>query len=540
MFNFLCLDFLTKSTRFSYTRAAHFTHLSYHLKTKTPHKPHKPQKHKHPTKILPMPRNLHSILFFFTISLIISQWIVVSSIGVNWGTSASHPLPPDKVVELLKSNGINKVKLFDADPIVLESLSGSGISVIVGIPNSLLRSLSSSKKVSDSWVHDNLTRYFSNGGRTVRIEYIAVGDEPFLQSYGKQFQPFLVGALTNIQIALTKAKLDKKVKVVVPCNSDAFLSESGLPSKGHFRPDLNKTMNQLLTFLSKHQSPFFINIYPFLSIHQNKNTSLDFALFKPTAHSLNDSHRTYKNSFDLSFDTLVTALSKVGFPDIEIVVGQIGWPTDGALNASSSIAQNFMKGLVDHLQSRLGTPLRPRKPPLDMYIFSLLDENQRNITTGNFERHWGVFTFDGQAKYNIDFGQGSRKLMNAQNVEYLPSSWCVVNNNKDVSNVAGSALKACSAADCSALSPGGSCFNITWPGNVSYAFNSYYQLQNQRADSCDFNGLGLITTVDPSVGRCRFAVELRTSASIALEWTPLLWRRLLMLASFYVCLFWLT
>ncbi|KAF5194869.1 hypothetical protein FRX31_015544, partial [Thalictrum thalictroides] len=55
-------------------------------------------------------------------------------------------------------------------PIVLQSLFGSAIDVTVGIPNAMLRSLSSNNKVADTWVDDNLTRYFTNGGRTVRIE----------------------------------------------------------------------------------------------------------------------------------------------------------------------------------------------------------------------------------------------------------------------------------------------------------------------------------------------------------------------------------
>lgn len=322
---------------------------------------------------------------------------------------------------------------------------------------------------------------------------------------------------------------------MVPCNSDAYQSESGLPSKGHFRPDLNKTMIELLTFLSKHRSPFFVNIYPFLSLHQNKNISLGFSLFEATAHPRNDSHKTYKNSFDISFDTLVAALSQAGFPDMNIVVGQIGWPTDGAMNASSSIAQTFMKGLVDHLHSKLGTPLRPRKPPMETYIFSLLDEDQRSITTGNFERHWGVFTFDGQAKYHMDLGQGSRSLVNAQAVDYLPTRWCVVDNNKDLLNITATAQDACSTADCSALSPGGSCFNISWPGNVSYAFNSYYQQHDQRSDSCDFGGLGLITTVDPSMGNCRFVIELRTSISTSLSTNKLVWWTFLIASSISAC-----
>lgn len=305
--------------------------------------------------------------------------------------------------------------------------------------------------------------------------------------------------------------------MVVPCSFDAFQSKSGLPSGGHFRSDINKTMIQLLGFLDKHHSPLFVTISPFLKYYQKENTSLNFALFRETARPLNDSHKIYKNAFDLSYDTVVSALSAARFPQIDIVIGQIGWPTDGFANATSSMAEEFMKGLTDHLNSKSGTPLRPHNPPIEAYILSLLDENQRSIATGNFERHWGVFTFDGQAKYHVDFGRGSKKMVNAENIEYFPTRWCVVNNNKDLSNASAKASEACSLADCTALSSGSSCFNISWPGNISYAFNSYYQQHNQNADSCDFGGLGLITTVNPSMENCRFSVEIATSISVSLQ-----------------------
>lgn len=176
-----------------------------------------------------------------------------------------------------------------------------------------------------------------------------------------------------------------------------------------------------------------------------------------------------------------------------------------------------MKGLMDCLNNGSGTPIRPRNPPLETYIFSLLDEDERSTAAGNFERHWGFFTFDGQAKYQVDLGPGSGRLVNAQNVQYLSSKWCVVNNNnKDLSNLSAHAQEACSAADCSAMSPGGSCFNLSWPQNVSYAFNSFYQEHDQRADSCAFGGLGLTTTIDHSVESCRFTIGLSTSLSVPL------------------------
>ncbi|XP_071721039.1 glucan endo-1,3-beta-glucosidase 9 [Rutidosis leptorrhynchoides] len=454
--------------------------------------------------------SLTAIILITTITL--SHTFRVQSIGINWGTTSSHPLPPSKVVELLKQNKITKIKLFDSNPQVLESLSNTNIDVTVGIPNSMLHTLNSSLKAAESWVHDNLTRYLS--GRT-RIEYIAVGDEPFLQSYNSQFYPFVVGAAINIEAAVIRAKLPNMVKIVIPCSFDAFQSETGLPSTGHFRPDINKTMIQVLNFLTKTRSPFFVTISPFLSYYQNKNISLDFALFKETARPHNDSHKSYKNSLELSYDTLVTALTDLGFPDIDIVISQIGWPTDGAPNATVSNAEIFTKGLLNYLYSKKGTPLRPKWTPLETYIYTLLDEDRKNLTAGNFERHWGLLTFDGQVKYQVDFFQNGKNLVNAENVEYLDPKWCVVNNNINTSNATARAIEACANADCTALSTGGSCFNVSWPGNVSYAFNSYYQQHDQRADSCDFGGLGMITTVDPSVGSCRFNVQLKESLSVS-------------------------
>nr|XP_043611335.1 glucan endo-1,3-beta-glucosidase 9 [Erigeron canadensis] len=456
--------------------------------------------------------HLHSLITL-ALLLTLSFPTAVQPIGINWGTAASHPLPPSKVVDLLKLNKITKIKLFDSNPQVLESLQNSNIDVTLGIPNSMLHSLNSSLKAAESWVHDNLTRYLS--GRT-RIEYIAVGDEPFLQSYGLQYYPYVVGAAISIEAALIRAKLANKVKVVIPCSFDAFQSESGLPSKGHFRSDINKTMIEVLNFLTKTRSPFFVNISPFLSYYQNKNISLDFALFKETARPHNDSRRSYKSSFELSYDTLITALTVAGFPQMDIVISQIGWPTDGVPNATVSNAEIFTKGLLNYLQSKKGTPLRPRAVPLETYLYTLVDEDQKNLTAGNFERHWGLFTFDGQSKYQVDFSESTKKLMNAKSVEYLAPKWCVVNNNLDLSNATARAMEACSSADCTALSPGSSCFNLSWPGNVSYAFNSYYQQHDQRADSCEFGGLGMITTVDPSVGGCRFNVQLKPSLSVKL------------------------
>ncbi|KAK6149602.1 hypothetical protein DH2020_017127 [Rehmannia glutinosa] len=398
-------------------------------------------------------------------------------IGVNWGTVSNHRLSPDTVVDLLKDNKIEKVKLFDADPTVLKALMGSGIEVMCD------------------------------------CRYVAVGNEPFLTSYSGQFQSYIMPAMTNLQQSLAKVNLAGMVKLVVPCNADAY--ESSLPSQGTFRPELTQIITQLVSFLSSNGSPFVVNIYPFLSLYGNSDFPQDYAFFGGTTHPVTDGPNVYDNAFDGNFDTLVSALAKLGYAQMPIVIGEIGWPTDGALSANLSAARAFNQGFIKRVLSNQGTPLRPGVPPMDVYLFSLFDEGAKSVLPGTFERHWGIFSFDGQAKYQLNLGNGL--LKNAKQVEYLPSRWCVANPTRDLSAVANHFKLACSYADCTTLNYGGSCNNIGEKGNISYAFNSYYQLQKQNPKSCEFDGLGMVTFLDPSVGDCRFLVGVTYGNSLGLS-----------------------
>ncbi|XAR73400.1 Glucan endo-1,3-beta-D-glucosidase [Bertholletia excelsa] len=454
-----------------------------------------------------------------------SATVAESAIGVNWGTVSFHRLSPSTVVDLLKDNKIQKVKLFDADPDVLKSLVGSGIEVMVGIPNDMLAVLSSSPAACDLWVSQNVSRYMGKGGANIR--YVAVGNEPFLTTYSGQFQSYVIPALTNLQQSLAKANLVNYVKLVVPCNADAY--ESSLPSQGTFRPELTPIITQLVQFLNSNGAPFVVNIYPFLSLYGNSDFPQDYAFFGGTNHPVTDGPNVYYNAFDGNYDTLVAALTKLGYGQMPIVIGEVGWPTDGAVSANITAARAFNQGLVNHVLSNKGTPLRPGAPPVDIYLFSLLDEGAKSILPGNFERHWGIFSFDGQIKYPLNLGNGL--LKNAKDVKYLPSRWCVANPSKDLSGVANHIRLACSVADCTTLNYGGSCNGIGVKGNISYAFNSYYQLQRQNSRSCDFDGLGMITFLDPSVGDCRFLVgvtENKNSSSCfhgkwTIFWFVILW-----------------
>ncbi|CAN1858164.1 Glucan endo-1,3-beta-glucosidase 6 [Linum perenne] len=436
--------------------------------------------------------------------------ISAAGLAANWGTQSTHPLPGDIVVKLLKENGFDKVKLFEADPAALKALGNSGIQVMVGIPNDLLAPLSSSVQAAIDWVQQNVSTYISKNG--VNIRHVAVGNEPFLKTYNDRFVQTTFPALKNIQAALIKAGLGRQVKVTVPLNADVYQSDNGLPSGGNFRPDIHDLMISIIKFLNENNCPLTFNIYPFLSLYADPHFPKEYAYFDGKADPLVDGSISYTNVFDANFDTLVAALEKSGFPSMPVIVGEVGWPTDGDSNANVENAKRFNQGLVDRIVQGRGTPRRSTPP--DVYIFSLIDEDHKSIDPGNFERHWGVFNYDGTLKYPLKMGNGGKGLVPAKGVRYLKRQWCVLSpqaNVADPAALASSINYACTYADCTSLGVGSSCGTLDDKGNASYAFNMYYQTMNQRKGTCNFsNGLSLVTTLDPTVGKCRFQVMIDT------------------------------
>ena len=77
-------------------------------------------------------------------------------------TQATHQLRADTVVEMLKENGIQKVKLFDADESCMKALSRSGNEVMVAIPNNQLSEMNDYDRAMQ-WVKKNVTSYNFRG-----------------------------------------------------------------------------------------------------------------------------------------------------------------------------------------------------------------------------------------------------------------------------------------------------------------------------------------------------------------------------------------
>lgn len=167
----------------------------------------------------------------------------------------------------------------------------------------------------------------------------------------------------------------------------------------------------------------------------------------------------------------------------------------------------MFQGMLDRVAKNKGTPKRSTPP--DIYLFALLDEDVKSILPGNFERHWGMFYYDGSIKYDLLMPDG-QKLIPAKGVRYLEKQWCVLSPTASTADpeIVNSVNYACSYADCTSLGYGSSCNMLDVRGNISYAFNQYYQYENQQKGSCGFNNLSVLTKTDPSAGTCRFEIMI--------------------------------
>ncbi|KAH7840658.1 hypothetical protein Vadar_019864 [Vaccinium darrowii] len=416
---------------------------------------------------------------------------------------------------MLKDNGIKKVKLFDADPSNLNALAGSGIEVMITVANDQLASMGN-YDVANKWVEQNVTGYLKAG---VNITYVAVGNEPFLKDYKDRFTNITLPALQNVQNALNDAGIGDSIKATVPLNADIYESPSynPVPSAGRFRSDISDLMSQVVKFLDKNNAPFTVNIYPFLSLFYGKGQfPMDFAFFDGVSAPLVDNGLEYTNVFEANLDTLISALKAEGVGNMTIIVGEVGWPTDGDPNANILLAQRFYNGFLQRLGKNIGSPLRPGY--LEVYLFALLDEDAKSTLPGDFEPHWGIFRYDGQPKFPMDLsGQGANKsLVAAKNVTYQPKQWCMLNPNasaKDLSKLEDNVKYACSMADCTPLGYGHSCAGLDANASASFAFNMYYQVQNQNPLSCNFEGLAKVTTQNISQPNCNFTIQIAPSFS---------------------------
>ncbi|KAK9913528.1 hypothetical protein M0R45_037341 [Rubus argutus] len=235
------------------------------------------------------------------------------SIGVNYGTLGDNLPPPSQVVNFLKTQTIiDAVKIFDVNPEMIKAFANSGISLIVTLPNGDIPTITK-PRAARRWIQQNIKPFHP----ATNIRYISVGTE--VLHWGDVAQKSnLVAAMRTLHHALVVEGI-KGIKVSTP-HSLGIMLTSDPPSQGRFRPEVTPTLTSLLRFLRETSSPLMVNPYPYFGWNpQNEN----YALFRQT---LVDpiTKKTYTNMFDGMMDSIYSAAKALGFPDVNILVGETG------------------------------------------------------------------------------------------------------------------------------------------------------------------------------------------------------------------------
>ncbi|KAI3934100.1 hypothetical protein MKW92_044226 [Papaver armeniacum] len=447
-------------------------------------------------------------ILFISLVLFLSQaFTIVFSIGVNYGTLANNLPPPTQVASFLKTKTtIDSVKIFDTNPDMLRAFANTGISVTVTVGNGDIPSLSQLQN-SRNWVNANIAPSHPQ----TRINRIVVGNE-IMATADKNLIGKLVPAMRSLHKALKLAGIND-IQVTTP-HSLGILSSSDPPSSGRFRLGYDRVIfAPMLQFLRETKSPFMVNPYPYFGYSPRDN---NYALFKRNWGKHDKvTGKTYFNMFDAQLDAVYTAMSKLGYGDVDIVIGETGWPSIGDPNqpyVNMENAISFNWNLIRHVGSGVGTPLMPKRK-FETYIFSLFNENLKPGPT--VEKNWGLFHPDLTPVYEVGIMRG-RHVRHAPGQGSSPTTptpalpagkqWCVPTQTATDAQLQANINYVCSqgTVDCKPIQAGGACFNPnTLKAHAVYAMNAYYQKSGRHAFNCDFSKTGVITSADPSHDTCK-------------------------------------
>ncbi|XP_038711277.1 glucan endo-1,3-beta-glucosidase 1 [Tripterygium wilfordii] len=422
-------------------------------------------------------------------------------VGVNIGTDVSNLVSPTDLVSFLQVQKITHVRLYDADPDILNALSKTKIRVIVSVPNNQLLAIGSSNASAASWIGRNVLAYYPE----TLITAVAVGDEVLTTIPSSA--PLLMPAIESLYSALVAANLHNEIKVSTP-HAASIILDPFPPSQSFFNQSLSSIMVPMLQFLSRTGSPLMMNMYPYYVYMENKGVvPLDNALFKPPTPSKEmvdpNTLLHYTNVLDAMIDAAYYSMKNLNVTDVVVLVTESGWPSKGDSKepyATINNADTYNSNLIKHVFDQSGTPLHPEITS-SVYIYELFNEDLRSPPVS--EANWGLFHGNSTPVYLLHVSGSGTFLAN----DTTNQTYCIAMDTVDSKTIQAALDWACGPgrANCSEIQPGETCYQ---PNNVrshaSYAFDSYFQKEGRAAGSCDFKGAATITTTDPSHGNCIF------------------------------------
>ncbi|XP_078446370.1 glucan endo-1,3-beta-glucosidase 10-like [Wolffia australiana] len=345
------------------------------------------------------------LFFFFLLGLL--EEAAGSSLGVNYGLLGDNLPQPAAAVPLLRSIGASRVKIYDADPAILQAFAGTGFELVVGLADECVVRVSDPSQAR-AWVRTNIAPFVPR----TKISAITVGNEVLTGNKSDVIR-CLVPAMEAVHAALTEAGLDGQIRVTTP-HSLAVLGASFPPSSGAFRKDLVQPMCQVIAFLRRTGAPLLVNAYPYFAYEDEpREVTLEYALFEKDDGVVDaGTGMTYKNMLHAQVDAVYAAVDRaVGRGNgLEVQVSETGWPSKGDPTEPGATVENARKynvNLARLVGKNRGTPLRP-DVALHVYVFALFNENLKPGPTS--ERNYGLFKPDGSPVYDLGIKSSSSNV----------------------------------------------------------------------------------------------------------------------------------
>ncbi|XP_009590497.1 glucan endo-1,3-beta-glucosidase-like [Nicotiana tabacum] len=384
----------------------------------------------HVFKMLPSFKTPLLSLFILSLLLSPSAAVPTTTVGFTYSPAPNSP-PPEHVVTALQSLKIPAVRLLNPSPTLVRAFSYSNISLLLTVPNYLVGSFASNRSAATLWVYNNVLPFHPRA----RISLISVGSDVITSptSGGSDPSAAVVPAMQNLHRALNDLGI-RTVSVSTTFSFINVITTAFPPSSAEFQePVSSLIIRPVLQFLEETNSSLLVNVYPYNVYRLHGEIPVGFALFQEGPFNFRDDVVTavrYHNLFDMMIDAVIAAMAVSGYENVPLIVTETGWPSDGSnyehvnngvrdAEESQLYAEMYLQGLVSHLKSGLGTPLR-KEGVSEAYIYQLFDESetkqQSNLSSAQGEitgQYWGVMYTNMSMKYNINFDsadRNSRKL----------------------------------------------------------------------------------------------------------------------------------
>ncbi|XP_039036059.1 glucan endo-1,3-beta-glucosidase 12-like [Hibiscus syriacus] len=315
----------------------------------------------------------------------------------------------DDQVSNITSLKIPAVCLPDANPSLIKAFASTNTSLFLSIPNPLLPDIATNCSLTLVWLYNHILPFYPR----LKITLVSVGNVVPDSASEKDFTPCLLPAIRNLHLALHELGI-KKISVSTTFSFFSTITTAFPPYSAEFQqPAGDLIVKPLLQFLEETNSSFLINLYPYNLYRLDSEIPVGFALFQDYPFNFRDDLVTgvrYFNLFDMMTDAVLTSMAVMGYENIPVVVVETGWPSGGGeageVEANEAYAEMYLRELVRHLKSGVGTPLK-KDGVAEVYVYELMDHEN---ASGDKQRarKLGILSENTTRKYNLEMYDGAK------------------------------------------------------------------------------------------------------------------------------------